>query len=280
MMKISSSTFISVITKILILMFVAKSISLGIWYYLGSEGVELSSTKNYQPQYQRVDFRYMIEKEKRKKKEKKVVKKSVSGPSITSMTLKGLYGKGESGFAIVALKSSPKKTSIISVGEVYSGYTLDFIRLDSVVFKKDDKDYILELKNSKLNAKKVQKTSRHKNRRMQEQADIYDDEPRGVSRKDINYFAKHPKEIWRNISIHQVKKHNKIIGFKVTKINPKSKFAMLGLKRGDLITQANNIKLNSYKNAIDIYNKIDTIDTMQIVVIRNNEEKELIYDIN
>ena len=74
MTKISSATYMSIITKLLLIVLIAKSISLGVGYYFDSDGVELSSAKNYQPQYQRVDFRYMIDKEKKKKKEK-VVKK-------------------------------------------------------------------------------------------------------------------------------------------------------------------------------------------------------------
>ncbi len=31
---------------------------------------------------------------------------------------------------------------------------------------------------------------------------------------------------------------------------------------------------------MDIYAKIDKLDTIQIVVMRNNQEKELIYEIN
>ena len=277
MIKPSSSTLVNVLVKLLTLVLIAKLFSLSLWYYLGENNIELSSTKNYQPQYQRIDFRHMIEK-KKIQQVKKVIKKKVTGPSITSMILKGLYGKGENGFAIVALKSKAKKTSIISVSEEFSGYTLRFINAQSVVFEKDSKNYILELKNAKIESKRIKKvvTATTQQTVTQEESD----EPQDVSRNDINYFAKHPREIWKNISIHEVRRGKKIIGFRISKIKPNSKFAALGLKSGDLIVKANNITLNSYRNAIDIYNKIDKIDTMQIVVVRDGREKELVYDIN
>jgi type II secretion system protein C len=281
MNKPSSVSIISIITKLLVLALIAKSFALGVWYYFGEQNVELKNVKNYQPKYQRVDFHFMIEKQKIKKVIK-VVKKKVTGPSITSMVLKGLYGKGENGFAIVALKSRSKKTTVVSIGEEFSGYTLHFINAQSVVFQKNGKDYILELPNTKINQKSVQKVSSLKRKTQQKHHSVEedDDEPKEVSRNDIKYFAKHPREIWKNISIHEVKRGKRIIGFRISKINPNSKFAILGLKSGDLITQANNIILNSYRNAIDLYNNMDKIETMQIIVIRDGREKELVYEIN
>ena len=88
------------------------------------------------------------------------------------------------------------------------------------------------------------------------------------------------EQLWKDIAISEVKKGKKIEGFKVTRINKDSKMALLGLQKGDLIVKVNNIALKSYKAAMDIYAKIDKMTTIQIVVIRNNQEKELIYEIN
>ena len=247
---------------------------------LPSDGVELKENKNYQPKYQRVDFRAMLEKSEEKKIVQKIAKVDITNSiNITNMLLKGLYGTSTKGYAIVALKSKASATSIVAVGEKFSGYTLKSIASQGIVFTKNSQDYILKLKvskNKKSSIIRVNKT----NNTSREVTDVEDGEPREVNRKDIDYFAKHPREIWKNISIHDVKRNRKIIGFKISRINPNSKFAALGLKRGDLIVRANNIELKSYKNAIELYNNINKIDTMQIVVIRNNEEKELIYEIN
>jgi len=101
-----------------------------------------------------------------------------------------------------------------------------------------------------------------------------------VTRSDIAYYAKNPKQIWREISIREVKQGKKIKGFKVTRIDPNSKFATMGLKKGDLIVKANNIELKSYRDALSIYAKIDKIDVVQIVIIRNGIEKEIVYEIH
>ena len=268
MIKISNSNLILIFTKLLILLVVAKLISFGAWWLLPSNGIELSVKENYQPKYQRVSFNSMI---KTDVKSTAQAKKKDSGKSITNMVLKGLYGKGENGFVIVAMKSTPKTTTIVEVGESYERYELMSISARSAKFHKNGADFILSLEKIKTDSilRKVKK----------------DDTPivdgvSNVSRSDITYYAKNPKQIWRDISIKELRDGKKIKGFKVTKIKQDSRFASLGLQKGDIIIKANNIVLQSYKDALQIYNAIDKLDMIQIVVMRDNQEVELVYDIN
>ena len=269
MTKLSNFYLLSILTKLLVLLALAKIISLSIWWILPSDGIELQVENNYSPKYQRVDFKNMIENESRKRVSKTV--KTVSGISITNMVLKGLYGLENKGFAILALKSSPKKTSIISVGEKFSGYTLKTISTNSVVFTKSSKEYILEIAYVKDIAQKQKKIVR---------PIIKSSEIQNISRGDIKRYATNPKKIFQEISIVEVKEHNAIKGFKVTRIKRGSTMSQLGLKKGDILIRANNIDLKSYKDALQLYKNIDKISTMQIVVLRDNIEKELIYEIN
>jgi len=267
MIKLSNSLLLGIFTKLLVLLVVAKGLSLAILAYLPSDGVEMAQIKNYQPQYKRVDFKVMIQntQENSKTISPRTGSNSVS---ITNMILKGLYGKKNSGFVIVALKSSVKKTSIVAVGEVFSGFTLKSIDLTSAIFIKDSKEYVLELEKTKSTGSVT--TIDEEN----------SDEPKSVQKSDISFYEKNPKEIWKDISIQEIKNAQEIEGFKVTRIAQKSKMAGLGLKKGDMIIKANNIELKSYKDVMDIYSKINTLDTIQIVVVRNNQEKELIYEIH
>jgi type II secretion system protein C len=187
------------------------------------------------------------------------------------MVLKGLYGKDARGYVIVALKSSPDTTTIVAVGEDFSGYILKSILMESVIFTQAGKEYILSLEESTHTSSitKVKKT-----------ASLSLEASKDVSRQDIAYYAKDPKQIWKDISIVEVKEGDTIKGFKVTNIQPNSKFALLGLEKGDIIIKANNIELKSYRDALEIYKKINKLDTVQIVLMRNNQEKELVYEIN
>ncbi len=274
MIKLSNSKLLSIASLLLILVLIAKTFSLVLMWFLPSEGVSLHIKPNFQPKYQRVDFKNMLTSQV-KKAQVKQVSTLDGGISITNMVLKGLYGTRTSGFIIVALKATPKKTTILSVGEVFSGYKLKEIQNNSAIFTKDGTRFTLMLEDIKKMASTVQQSKQKRS--------VSDDEPisqKVVTRGDIAYYAKHPKQIWKEISIREVKDGNKIKGFKVTRIAPNSKFATMGLKRGDLIVKANNVELKSYRDALNIYTKIDKLDVVQIVIIRNGVEKEIVYEIN
>jgi len=270
MTKISNSALITLFTKLLALFVIAKGISIAIWWYLPSDGVELNSKNNYHSKYQRVDFRNMILRGKAVKPSSVVKIDSSAGISITNMVLKGLYGTKSKGYIIVAMKSNPKKTTIVGIGENFQGYILKSITASSALLEKGGNNFILSLKGRKTGENTIAKK-------------VYN---RGVktemafTRKEISNYTKNPEQIWKDISISQVKDGNNLKGFKVTKINKNSKFAALGLRSGDLIIKANNVILKSYKDALDIYENIDKLNVVQIVVIRDNKEVELVYEIN
>jgi len=267
MSKVSNS-YLNVLIKLLILLAAAKAIALALWWYLPDDGVEIKENHNFNPPYQRVDFRNMLSKSSgiNAVQNKNIVQNNSVG--ITSMILKGLYGNKNKGFIIVALKSNPKKTSIVAVGENYSGYKLKSILPNGVLFTKAGKEFILKIKSVKTSAHASVTAAR------------VESPTHSVSRQDIKFYEKHPDQIWKDISIMEVKNGKKINGFKVLRVRKNSKMDKLGLKRGDVIIRANNVELNSYKSAFDLYKKINKIDTLQLVVRRNNEEKELVYEIH
>ncbi len=264
MIKLSNSRYLKVFFKLLLLLLIAKSISLVLLLLLPNDSIELNMQNNYQPKYQRVDFKNMIF-DATLDKNTQATNKNTS--SIKNMILKGLYGVKDSGFIIVALKSAPTKTEIIEIGEVYFGYTLVQIANKNAIFEKNSKEYTLWLDVENQNTTKVKNKNKISHQKV-------------ITKEDISFYAKNPKQIWKEISIIEVKENKKIKGFKITKIDPSSKMATLGLRKNDLIIKVNNVVLKSYKDALDIYGKIDTMDLVQIVVIRNGIEKEIVYEIN
>jgi len=269
MIKLSKSYFVSLATLLLVLLALAKLITLGVMWFLPSDGVDLNTPKNYKPIYQRVDFENMLLIAQPKQIKKVETKSSIS---ITNMLLKGLYGKGNKGFAIVALKASANKTSIVSVGEVFSGYTLKEILVNGVVFEKDTKDYILLMENEK-NTKNTASF-------IMPVETVSENSLKRVSKKDIKDYGSNPQKIWNDIGFMEVKRDSKVYGFKVTRVKANSEIGKLGLLKDDIVIMLNNIEMNSYKHALKLYENIDNIETIQIIVMRNNQEKELVYDIN
>jgi len=273
MQKLSNTKLISVVSLLLILLLVAKLISVGIWWYLPSEGIELNAKKSYQAKYQRVYFSNMLIYSKVPGKHQTETKVQSSSYSINSLILKGLYGSRLSGFAIVAKKSAAKKTTIVAVGEVYAGYRLKEIELNQVIFIKASKDYVLRLEKSD-NKDFSKAVKRVKN------VTTSQNDEHIVTKQDIKKYSSNPSQIWKDIAIAPLKRNGKIEGFKVNRIKAGSKMATLGLKKGDVIIRANNVKLSSFNDALKLYKDIDRIDTISLVVLRNNQEREIIYEIH
>ena len=271
MQKISKISLFRSLFKLLVFVLVAKLLSLILLWFLPHEGVSYQESENYQPPYVRYSFESMLSYAK-EQKQSTTQSGSQAGISITNMILKGLYGKGESGVVVIALKASPKKSEVIGVGESFNGFKLVGIELESAVFEKGAQKYILEMEyEGKKSVRSYSKTKQTPS------VDI--SKPVGVAKNDINFYAKNPKEIWKQIAIQERKEKGKIVGFEVKRIAPNSPFEKLGLQKGDLITKANNVQLTSYKDAIAIYEKIDTLESVQIVFMRNNQEMEIVYEV-
>jgi general secretion pathway protein C len=264
MKTISNSTIISVITKLFVLVLVAKIVALLLYIYLPESTQELKLKIDYKPKYHRIDFKNMLSNEN-KKKVKKVAEK-VHGMTMENMLLKGLYGSKNNAFVIVALKKNPSNTTILSIGEVFQGYTLKTITKNSAIFTKNNKEYILNFGQPNTATDNTSEKGVKKENK--------------VSRKDIKSYAKNTKQLMKDISVKAIKYGQKLKGFKVVKINKKSKIASLGLQEGDLITMINNKELKSYKDVLQIYEQLDSFDYIQLVIIRNNEEMELVYEID
>ena len=66
----------------------------------------------------------------------------------------------------------------------------------------------------------------------------------------------------------------------MTRIKAGTPFATLGLRQGDIIIKANNKPMTSYKDALEIYKGIDKLEALQLIVLRNNQETEIVYEIN
>lgn len=266
MSKLSNSKLLSIITKLLVLILSAKLVSLGLWWYLPSSGIEYEESNSYTPSYKRIDFKNMLIQSK--VLEQEGTKTSVS-TNINTILLQGLYGNAKSGYAILAKKSDPKKTSVVGIGEEYEGYTLKSIQLSSVLFTKMGKEYIL-----KMQTQDKREPQKYVTQNTAAQ------ESHAVAKTDISFYRTNPTKLWQDIAINEVVEGKEITGFRVDRIKKDSKIAQLGLQKGDVIIRANNIELTSYKAAMDLYKKIDSIDVLELVVLRNNQEKEIVYEVH
>jgi len=262
----SNSRYIKIVITLLVLLLLAKIIAVVALWLLPARPVTAQSQESVNMPYVRVDFHNMLAGTT------KIEQASQSNPQsktldINSFVLKALYGKGNYGFVIIAAKRNPKKTTLLAVGESYEGYKLKGVFLNYVLFTKRGQEYTLRL-NSTLATKSMMHAVENETTN------------KIVQRYEINSYVKNPSSVWRDISIQEIGENGNFKGFEVTKIRAGSPLAKLGLQRGDLIIKANNIALKSYNDVLKIYQQIDKLTALTLVIKRGNTEKEIVYEIN
>ena len=282
MNAVSKNDLLKYLSIAIIIAIIGKAFGLIAIYMLPHEGVSLQKSYSMDVGYHRYKVGNIIAKSKKappEKKEQKIEFDATDvGIEIVDMQLKGLYGNSKSGFAVVAMKSNPKKTTLVGIGESYNSYRLLDIKLDHAIFSKGGTKYSLFIKRSSKMQNMVS-NSKKKPQQPQEEVGLEEGSSYDVSKEDIHYYAKNFKQIWRDIGIAPVKKMGRLVGFRVTRIKKGSPMAKLGLQKGDTIIKVNNKIIRNYKEVVDIYNNLDKLDAISIVVARSNIEKEIVYEL-
>ena len=266
--------------NVLIIILIAKAISLAMLWYFQGEGVHYHTKGSKMPEYKRYNANNIIKATQKPSPQSAVEPTSEEakelaayGPNISNMLLKGLFKRKDGGLVIIALKTKPNDSEVIGIGEEFQGYVLIKILKNGAVFTKRAETFSLYFSEE-------QQKERYTKRTNADQTQAEDDGGiKQVAKSDIRHYAKNVKQIWKDISIAEVKKDGKITGFKVTRIKPNTPFALLGLRQGDIIIKANNKTMTSYKDALAIYKGIDKLEALELIVLRNNQETEIVYEI-
>ena len=272
MKPVSKALLMKMLTRVVAIAILAKALSLALLWFLPGEGVNFTTVDSVQPAYGRYGFGVMLEHGGKEKRTTMSSKGSVSSSAtIDELVLKGLYGNGNYGFVIIALKSAKNKTEVVAVGEAFHGYTLVSIESDGAIFDLRGKRYSVRIDEGGMpntSAAEVAYAAPEAEQVQQQ-----------VSRSQIDSYSKNIDQVWKDIGIQEVKRGEQITGFKVIRIREGTPFAELGLRQGDVIVKVNNKPLDSYAAAMEIYQKIDRLDALELVVLRNNQEQEILYEI-
>lgn len=193
---------------------------------------------------------------------------------IDNLILKALYSAKANGFVVICETTSQNKTEFLKINESYKGFKLIEIKEKSAIFEKDGKKYSLTFKEDK--ASKASTTALNSTYTQNPSQDMA---VRVVGRREIQKYRENFASIWDNIAIKEIVNNGQIEGFKVISIKSDSIFNQLGLKANDIIKSVNNKELKTYSDAFKIYNNIDNFDTLKLTIIRDNQIKELEYEV-
>jgi len=211
-----------------------------------------------------------------KKMENKVV------GSIKDIELLAVYNAADMTVITVMYKG---KSKVLSRGEEINGFTLEGAGSHFATFSKKGKMYKIELIKSKTAPGSGSSITASSNTASEStngvEGEIIDaGDHKIISKSLLDHYAKNMDDIYKNIGIADVKKGNKLVGFKVTFVKRGSPFAKLGVQRGDIIKSINGQEINSYNAAFNVYKNIGNVQNLTLVILRGKEEMELEYEIN
>ena len=272
-----NTTFNKLIQRSIPYMFIllfAYIIATIIFIYFPKNGVEYIKKsdssleyRKYDGFYSKVNIRVAPKKEKKRKEKKE---------TLLNYNLKAIYSTPSNSGWITIENKLNNKSYILSQYEDIDGYILTKLYKNHVIMEKAAKEYRLDIKqNNKNVAYAISETKDNL-----KQDIIVDGSSVKIKRNYLNSYVQDIDKVWNNISIQEIRKNNKIEGFKINKIVKDSVFGKLGLEKNDIIKSINNKMLTSYSDAFKVYNNINSTKYLNIEVLRNNEILELNYEID
>jgi len=267
---------ISFITAVLLPFLIVKLLWTFALFFLEKKGVDFIKEKDYTYFYKK-DIAVNILPIDIKAKPK--TPKEPPAQKLNNLILKGTFIDKNGSFIVV---EDDKKTVFIDKGEKYKGYTLIEVQRDRAVFLKNSKRFEITVKDDLPKEESLYKNS--------DMPDFIPPEmmPKSpsvggnvaVSREVVNRYMQEPGMIWKNITIDEIRKNNKLKGFRVSRIKKGSYFYKLGLREGDIIKAIDGREFKSIAQVMHYYNNISKINALSLTIMRGSQEMELFFDIN
>jgi len=256
--------FFRYLFKFLIMVFIAKLVSLALWFFLPKSGVNSNSKTEFVMPY----MRYSIDDFRLKASEIKAADRA-NALSIDSIILKAIYLMGSESFIVVAPKNNKTKSKTIAIGELFEGYKLKKVFSDYVVFERSYKQYRLYIAKPKVD-------TRWQNVKKAEDGV---EDVRRISSTEVKKVIANPTNVWKNIGLREHFNKGKQDGFKVSFVRKGTMFESLGLKVGDVITGINHKELKNNAQAFSAYQELKNAKALKLSIIRGKTPMELEYEI-
>lgn len=270
---------------ILVVMLVVKLIWVVVaFFWLPTTGVEYSEERGIKNLYYRV--RIAPDRQAPKVEQRKAVPQA----SIKDIDLLGIYSA--SGITVVTVQHKGK-TKVLSRGESINGFVLEGAGSDFATFSKEEKLYtvtLLKPKKSSSGTGSIKTVNSSDTESPKEAKNEQDQTPTGeivdvgdrkiIDRSLLTHYTTNMNDIFKDIGIQDMKEGDTVTGFQVSFVRRGSHFSKLGLQKGDIIKSVNGQEINSYNAAFGIFKEVQNMANMTLVIIRDNKEMELEYEVN
>ncbi len=165
------------------------------------------------------------------------------------------------------------KTHFLDLNKSYKNAKLKEIGMDYALFEKNKKEIRLELQKTKTGQTLGKK--RNITKKIAPNSRFVD-----VKRDSFREYKKSIRRALRDIRIEPLRKGREFLGVKIGFIRKNSLFDTMGFKKGDIIKSIDGHTLTSIMDLLPYYNRLDETTTIIVGFERDNEMKEITYEID
>lgn len=186
--------------------------------------------------------------------------------SISNLKLLGVYNSDD---ILVATVENSGKTEVLSRGEELNGYKLTSGGLDWIELTKDTEKIKIMIENIANAQSSISTPSTN----IESNSNITQSGNDG-----LNQTSSNQQHI--GIGTQEIKSGTQLKELLVTSVERGSLFEKIGLMQNDLIVSINGQMISNFNSASDIYQQLGVNKNINIKILRDNKEKELIYEIH
>jgi len=288
MSQTSKKNSLNIVIATVLGLLLAKALWVGLEYiYLPKNGIDLPKDDGLKKLYYHYNLASKKDKPKPIKSNTKPKTKVATKPKpqeFKKFILKGLYNAKDRKVIIILYKA---KSYALALNEELEGYK--FIKLfpTYAIFKKDGKEYKLELykkgneKNSSSSkaSANIAPISPNETSVSKKEEPIVEGDTTIIPKNLFNKYKGNISKIRQSIDAVPYMENGKLSGFKISFVKKGSDFSKLGLKRGDILTAVNGEPLDNFKVPLEFFNNADSLNAATITIKRGNEIKELEYEV-
>lgn len=196
------------------------------------------------------------------------IQSTAEAPGADDAMIIGIHA-GDRSFARVSiLEKGEKEAEDYSTGERVAGYTVKSIYRDYIVLSKDGislrietGETIGEVKKRTVGSLPIENLP---NKGVNPSQQV-------ISRSALDKLMKNEAELLENVAFSPYKKDGKIEGIRISRVNEKHLFHMLGARSGDIIKRVNGIPLGETPQMMQLYSSIKTATKLTIDIDRKGE---------
>lgn len=199
---------------------------------------------------------------------------SAEPKTLSEYNLQGIIVLSKTDSLAIIKEKASNNTILLMKDELLNGFKLSQILKDKVIFKKDKKEFSLELQNPETNLNKQAPAAKS----VKSYTDNYI--PHIVSRTDIDKkIFNNSNELLTTLTLVPNMVANKMEGIRLARLRTGSIIYNYGAREGDVIVRVNGHKIDSMEKGYKLWENLKKENYVEIEILRDNKIVTIAFDV-